>query len=120
LILETTDFDLREVVESAIELHAARASQKKLELIVQIGEAVPTLLRGDPLRLRQVLLNLVGNAVKFTSRGEVFLDVSAAGRMKPSRNLRFEIHDSGIGIAPDVIAHLFQPFTQADESTTRR
>ena len=120
LILETTDFDLREVVESAIELHAARASQKKLELIVQIGEAVPTLLRGDPLRLRQVLLNLVGNAVKFTSRGEVFLDVSAGRQDEASAELRFEIHDSGIGIAPDVIAHLFQPFTQADESTTRR
>ena len=76
LTLEATDFDLWEVVESAIELHAARAAQKKLELITQIGEDVPTLLRGDPLRLRQVLLNLVGNAIKFTSSGEVFLDVS--------------------------------------------
>jgi signal transduction histidine kinase/response regulator of citrate/malate metabolism len=120
LTLETTDFDLWEVVESAIELHAAHASQKNLELIIQVGEDVPTLLRGDPLRLRQVLLNLVGNAIKFTSHGEVFLDVSIDRQDDTSAELRFEIHDTGIGIAPDVIAHLFQPFTQADESTTRR
>jgi signal transduction histidine kinase/AmiR/NasT family two-component response regulator len=120
LTLETTDFDLWEVVESAIELHAARASQKKLELITQVGEDVPTLLRGDPLRLRQVLLNLIGNAIKFTERGEVFLDVSIERQTDTSAELRFEIHDTGIGIAPEVISHLFQPFTQADESTTRR
>ena len=120
LTLETTDFDLWEVVESAIELHAARATQKKLELITQVGEDVPTLLRGDPLRLRQVLLNLVGNAIKFTSQGEVFLDVSVDRQDDTGAELRFEIHDTGIGIAPDVISHLFQPFTQADESTTRR
>ena len=120
LTLETTDFDLWEVVESATELHAARAAQKKLELITQIGEEVPTLLRGDPLRLRQVLLNLVGNAIKFTSSGEVFLDVSLERQDDTTANVRFEVHDSGIGIAEDVIPNLFQPFTQADDSTTRR
>ena len=120
LTLETTDFDLWEVVESAIELHAARAAQKKLELIMQVGEDVPILLRGDPLRLRQVLLNLIGNAIKFTASGEIFLDVSIERQDDTSAELRFEIHDTGIGIAPEVIAHLFQPFTQADESTTRR
>jgi len=120
LTLETTDFDLWEVVESATELHAARAAQKKLELITQIGEEVPTLLRGDPLRLRQVLLNLVGNAIKFTSSGEVFLDVSLERQDDTTANVRFEVHDSGIGIAEDVIPNLFRPFTQADDSTTRR
>jgi signal transduction histidine kinase/response regulator of citrate/malate metabolism len=120
LTLETTDFDLWEVVESATELHAARAAQKKLELITQIGEEVPTLLRGDPLRLRQVLLNLVGNAIKFTSCGEVFLDVSLERQDDTSANVRFEVHDSGIGIAEEVIPRLSQPFTQADDSTTRR
>jgi signal transduction histidine kinase/response regulator of citrate/malate metabolism len=120
LTLETTEFDLWEVAESAIELHAARAAEKKLELIIQIGDEVPTQLRGDPLRLRQVLLNLIGNAIKFTGRGEVFLDVSVARQDDATAELRFEIHDTGIGISPDVIPHLFQPFTQADESTTRR
>jgi signal transduction histidine kinase/CheY-like chemotaxis protein len=120
LTLETTDFDLWEVVESATELHAARAAQKKLELITQIGEEVPTLLRGDPLRLRQVLLNLVGNAIKFTSCGEVFLDVALERQDDTTASVRFEVHDSGIGIAEEVIPRLFQPFTQADDSTTRR
>jgi two-component system, sensor histidine kinase and response regulator len=120
LTLETTDFDLWEVVESATELHSARAAQKKLELITQIGEEVPTLLRGDPLRLRQVLLNLVGNAIKFTSSGEVFLDVALDRQDDTTASVRFEVHDSGIGIAEEVIPRLFQPFTQADDSTTRR
>jgi signal transduction histidine kinase/response regulator of citrate/malate metabolism len=120
LTLETTDFVLWEIVESAIELHAARAAQKRLELVTQVGEEVPTLLRGDPLRLRQVLLNLVGNAIKFTSRGEVFLDVSLDRQDDATAEVRFEIRDTGIGIAEDVIPRLFHPFTQADESTTRR
>jgi signal transduction histidine kinase/response regulator of citrate/malate metabolism len=120
LTLEATDFDLWDVVESAMELHAARAAQKKLELITQIREEVPSLLRGDPLRLRQVLLNLVGNAIKFTSSGEVFLDVSLDRQDDTTAEVRFEVHDTGIGIEEDVIPRLFQAFTQADESTTRR
>jgi signal transduction histidine kinase/response regulator of citrate/malate metabolism len=120
LTLETTDFDLWEVVESAIELHAARAAQKKLELVTQIREDVPSLLRGDPLRLRQVLLNLVGNAIKFTSSGEVFLDVSLDRQDNTTADVRFEIHDTGIGIEKEVLPRLFQAFTQADDSTTRR
>ena len=120
LTLETTDFSLWEVAESTVELHAARAAEKKLELIIQIGDEVPTQLRGDPLRLRQVLLNLIGNAIKFTASGEVFLDIAVGRQDDASAELRFEIHDTGIGISADVIPHLFQPFTQADESTTRR
>ncbi len=120
LSLEVMDFDLWEVVESTIELPAARAVQKKLELITSIGDGVPTRLRGDPHRLRQILLNLLGNAIKFTERGEVFLDVNLARQEGDNADLRFEIHDTGIGIPEDVLPRLFHPFTQADESTTRR
>ncbi len=118
--IETVDFDLSEVVESVTELHAARACEKKLELISELDDNVPTALRGDPLRLRQVLLNLVGNAIKFTRKGEVFLKVrrerSEAG---PEANLIFEVRDTGIGIPADAVPRLFQPFSQADDSTTR-
>ena len=120
LSLEVMDFDLWEVVEGTIELPAARAVQKKLELITSIGDGVPTRLRGDPHRLRQILLNLLGNAIKFTERGEVFLDVTLARQEGDNAELRFEVHDTGIGIPEDVIPRLFHPFTQADESTTRR
>ena len=120
LTLEAMDFDLSEVVETTIELPAARAVQKKIELITSIGDGVPTKLRGDPHRLRQVLLNLLGNAIKFTERGEVFLDVTLAHLDGDNAMLRFEVHDTGIGIPDDVLPRLFRPFTQADESTTRR
>ena len=120
LTLETMDFDLWEVVESTIELPATRAVQKKLELITAIGDGVPTRLRGDPHRLRQVLLNLLGNAIKFTEHGEVFLDVSLLRQNDSTAEIRFEVHDTGIGIPEEVVPRLFHPFTQADESTTRR
>jgi len=120
LSLEMMDFDLWEVVEGTIELPAARAVEKKLELITAIGDGVPTRLRGDPHRLRQILLNLLGNAIKFTERGEVFLDVTLARQDASTAELRFEVHDTGIGIPEDILPRLFHPFTQADESTTRR
>jgi signal transduction histidine kinase/two-component SAPR family response regulator len=120
LDLETTDFNLWEVVESTIDLHATRASQKGLELISQIGDDVPSRVRGDPLRLRQVLLNLVGNAVKFTERGEVFLNASVIRQHETSAEVRFEIRDTGVGIPADALPRLFQAFSQADDSTTRR
>ena len=120
LTLETVDFDLNELIEGTIELHAARACEKKLELISEIDENVPTWLRGDPLRLRQVLLNLLGNALKFTEHGEVFLHVSLERQDEDAVRLCFAVQDSGIGIPADIIPRLFQPFSQADESTTRR
>ena len=120
LTLETVDFELSELVESTIDLHAVRACEKKLELISEIDDDVPTRLRGDPLRLRQVLLNLLGNALKFTERGEIFLHVSLERQDEVTARLCFAVRDSGIGIPADVIPHLFQPFSQADESTTRR
>jgi signal transduction histidine kinase/PleD family two-component response regulator len=120
ITLEKVDFDLGEVVESTVELHAVRACEKKLELITEIDDDVPTALRGDPLRLRQVLLNLLGNALKFTTRGEIFLKVLLQRQHDDTVELGFEVHDTGIGIPDDALPRLFQPFSQADESTTRR
>ncbi|HTX66749.1 MAG TPA: response regulator [Opitutaceae bacterium] len=120
LTLETVDFDLTEIVEGTTELHAARACEKKLELIAEIDEEVPAWLRGDPLRLRQVLLNLLGNALKFTERGEVYLHVSLERQDEDTARLCFAVRDTGIGIPPEALPRLFQPFCQADESTTRR
>jgi PAS domain S-box-containing protein len=113
--LEEQDFDPREVVELAVELFASRARGKGLELSVAAGPDLPAAVRGDPGRLRQVLLNLVGNAVKFTERGSVRVGVAAA-----PDGLRFEIVDTGIGIPAESFARLFQSFSQVDGSTTRR
>jgi signal transduction histidine kinase/response regulator of citrate/malate metabolism len=120
LTLEAVEFDLTELIEGTTELHAARACEKKLELIAEIDDDVPTWLRGDPLRLRQVLLNLLGNALKFTERGEVYLHVSLERQNEDTVQLCFAVRDTGIGIPADIIPRLFQPFSQADESTTRR
>ena len=120
LTLESVDFDVNELVEGTTELHAARACEKKLELIAEVDDDVPAWLRGDPLRLRQVLLNLLGNALKFTERGEVFLRVSLERQDEDTVQLCFAVHDTGIGIPADALPRLFQPFCQADESTTRR
>ena len=121
LELEKIDFDLTEAVQLALDLQSESAARKSLELVLEIDPAIPTIVRGDPVRLRQVLLNLVGNAVKFTDRGEVVVRVTAAKSTAAERTgLCFEIIDSGVGIAPDVQSTLFQPFVQADSSTTRR
>jgi two-component system sensor histidine kinase/response regulator len=118
LELEHIDFDLTDQVQSAVHLHAANAAQKGLELIVDIDPAAPAYVCGDPVRLRQILLNLVGNAIKFTASGEIGVHVRpATGR--PGR-VCFEVTDTGIGIPADVQSSLFQAFVQADSSTTRR
>ena len=120
LELESIDFDLRQAVESAIDLCADRAAAQKLELIAEIDPAIPDMLRGDPSRLRQVLLNFVSNALKFTPAGEVVARVTldeAAGREVV---LRFSVRDTGIGIAPEALGRLFERFTQADGSMARR
>ena len=117
--LESVDFNLDEQLRVAIELQAEGAQCKGLELVMQIDSAVPTTVRGDPVRLRQILLNLVGNAIKFTEKGEVSVAVSLQERRAEGHVLLFEITDTGIGISPTVQAALFRPFVQADSSTTR-
>jgi two-component system, sensor histidine kinase and response regulator len=120
LSLESIDFNLRSAVEEMVELPALTAHQKGLEFIYHIHSEVPSLLVGDPGRLRQVLLNLTGNAVKFTSSGEIFLEVSLEQETADHVLLRFNVTDTGIGISPETQIRLFRSFYQADSSTTRR
>jgi len=120
LELEELDFDLRETVESVCDLLAQRAHDKALELVVVVDEPVPDALVGDAGRLRQVLMNLIGNAVKFTEKGEVSVRVSLGSSDPQGVGLRFEVRDTGIGISPEALPRLFHAFVQADGSTTRR
>jgi two-component system sensor histidine kinase/response regulator len=120
LAIEVIEFDLAEIVEGAAELVAEPAQTKGLELLTWVHEEVPRLLRGDPGRLRQVLTNLVGNAVKFTERGEVVVDVSKERETDSTVTLKFAVRDTGVGIPFDAQSRIFQAFTQADGSTTRR
>jgi two-component system, sensor histidine kinase and response regulator len=120
LELDISDFDLREVVEDASEILAYEAHTKGVELTVWVDEQVPAIVRGDAGRLRQVLTNLISNAVKFTPAGEVSVSVAAEERDDGRLQVRAEVCDTGIGIEPDRIAALFEPFLQEDTSTTRR
>ncbi|HSK38853.1 MAG TPA: PAS-domain containing protein [Arenibaculum sp.] len=120
LTLEANDFDLVSVVESVVELLAARATAKGIDLVSLVPAGVPTGLRGDAGRLRQVLLNLAGNAVKFTERGGVTVSVSLDGRDSGSARLHFDVTDTGIGIAAEQQTRLFREFTQADPGLSRR
>ncbi|WCJ58826.1 PAS domain-containing protein [Fontisphaera persica] len=120
LTFENVSFDLSEAVEGSVELLAERARAKGLEMGCWIHPDVPPCLRGDPGRLRQVLANLLGNAVKFTERGEVYAEVSVQERNPKEVTLKFLIRDTGIGIPADAQKRLFQAFTQADGSVTRK
>ena len=120
LSLEAVEFDPRDVTEKALETLAIRAHEKGLELMVRFAPAVPEVALGDPLRLGQVLINLVGNAIKFTSRGQVLVSVEPHSSSAASIGLEFCVTDTGIGISPDKLHLLFQPFTQADSSTSRK
>jgi signal transduction histidine kinase/DNA-binding response OmpR family regulator len=118
--LEVIDFDLPTVVDETVEILAARAQEKGLELIPFVIPEVPRSLRGDPGRLRQLLLNLVSNAIKFTECGEVVVRVESQPRPDDRVMLRFEVADTGMGIPADRMDRLFQVFSQVDSSTTRK
>ena len=120
LTFERLDFELDRTVGAALDLLAERAVAKGLELMLSWDPAVPTHLRGDPARLRQVLTNLVGNAVKFTPRGEILVRVSLADETDREVLIRCEVEDTGVGIADAVKPRLFEAFVQGDGSTTRR
>ncbi|MEI7990668.1 MAG: GAF domain-containing protein, partial [Chloroflexota bacterium] len=124
LELEYTAFELRECLESAIDLLATRAAEKKLDLAVEIGENVPPAILGDVTRLRQVVINLLNNAVKFTDQGEVVLSVALDTSQAPAEagkiRLHFAVRDTGIGIPEDRLDRLFQSFSQVDASTSRK
>ena len=120
LAVELHDFELRPAVEAVVDLFSEVTSQKKLSLGILFDHSLPRYVRSDAGRIRQVLTNLVGNAVKFTAKGEVLVHVDVRERRGSRLVVRFAVRDTGIGIGPDVLPRLFQPFTQADASTTRR
>jgi two-component system, sensor histidine kinase and response regulator len=120
LELECIDFNLRTLVEDVLGQFAERAQTKGLEITGLVHAAVPTGLRGDPGRLRQILTNFVSNAIKFTREGDVTVQAFLEKDLSDAVVIRFEVTDTGIGIPPEVQARLFQPFTQADSSTSRQ
>jgi signal transduction histidine kinase/DNA-binding response OmpR family regulator/HAMP domain-containing protein len=120
LDLESTDFKLDEVITSVTTLTAQKAHDKGLEFLAHVAPGIPEVLLGDPLRLGQILTNFVNNAVKFTEKGEIKLDIEQVERTGEKVQLKFAVHDSGIGMTKEQAAKLFQPFTQADMSTTRK
>jgi signal transduction histidine kinase/ligand-binding sensor domain-containing protein/DNA-binding response OmpR family regulator len=120
LDIESLDLDLRDSVEDVGGIMAFQAAAKNLELIVNVRPETPEHVLGDPQRIRQCLLNLVGNAIKFTQSGEVVLEVGAIGQRNGRTLVHFEVRDTGIGVPQQALDRLFMPFTQADSSTTRR
>ena len=120
LELESIDFNLSSTLEDTLDLMAERASQKQVELTGLVFPDVPTRLKGDPGRIRQILLNLIGNAIKFTNQGEVSVHVLFMGASESQVELQIHVWDTGIGIAPEAKDKLFHSFTQADSSTTRK
>jgi signal transduction histidine kinase/DNA-binding NarL/FixJ family response regulator len=120
LVLESREIDIRSLLESILSTLSLRSDHKGLALTSHIAPEVPRLLHGDPNRLRQILVNLLGNAIKFTDAGSVTVGVGAEGESSGRVSLRFDIQDTGIGIAQDQMARLFDAFTQVDSSSTRR
>jgi PAS domain S-box-containing protein len=118
--LEAAPFDLRDCLESALDVLAGKAAEKRLDLACWVEDGTPHAIVGDVTRLRQILLNLLNNAVKFTERGEVVLSVSARAVEERRYELQFAVRDTGIGIPPDRLGRLFQSFSQVDASTTRK
>jgi two-component system, sensor histidine kinase and response regulator len=120
LSMDSTEFKLLDILRSAMQAFAPAARQKDLKLRSEIAPGVPEILVGDPVRVRQVLINLVGNAVKFTARGEVNVAVTRESAAPPAVTLRFTVRDTGIGIPPEKQKLIFEAFSQADGSSTRK
>jgi hypothetical protein len=120
LTLERVEFDLHELLREQLALHQPLAGKKGLSLSLELADDVPRVVRADPLRIRQVLGNLVSNAVKFTEVGSVRVQVRVEDATTDTLRLAFDVHDTGPGIATEVLPRLFAPFEQADASTTRR
>ena len=118
--LEVLGFDLRQLLEQTLDLFVDQGRRKPIELALDVPPGLPAAVRGDPGRLRQILMNLIGNAVKFTERGDVVLRVAGPAAKDGKAVFRFEVTDTGIGIAPEHQTRLFESFVQADASTTRR
>ena len=120
LEIESINFNLPALIEDVAQMMAHRAHAKGLELIVDVAEDIPVNISSDPSRIRQVLTNLMGNAIKFTDQGEVIVQARKVTDTKDPLHISFSVQDTGIGMSPAEQENLFQPFTQADESTTRR
>jgi signal transduction histidine kinase len=120
LDMDPIEFKVREIVQGVTQTFVSAAHQKNLKLDSRIANEVPEVLVGDPLRLRQILVNLVGNAVKFTTRGEVAVGVSLESVGEQNVRLRFTIRDTGVGIPPEKLKVIFEAFSQADNSSTRK
>jgi PAS domain S-box-containing protein len=120
LAVESVGFKLEQVLEQLTTIVSPRANEKKLEFLISVDKDVPAAIQGDPMRLAQILINLCNNAVKFTDEGSVVVGISTVEKGTESAKLRFTVKDDGIGIKSDKIQELFQPFTQADASTTRK
>lgn len=120
LVVERYPFDPRQCVEDVVEIVAAQAAEKGLEVVYEVDESTPRVLAGDAGRLRQVLLNLVGNAVKFTDRGEVVIRADARPIENGEHEIHFRVQDTGVGIAPDRLPGLFRPFVQVDATVARQ
>lgn len=118
--LEKRPFDLKACIEESFDVVAQKALGKNLDLLYLVDSQVPTFVIGDTTRLRQVLINLVGNAIKFTEKGEIVIHVQSLGETGDRMRLQYSVKDTGIGIPPDRIERLFKPFSQVDSSTTRR
>ena len=120
MVLESIDFELRAVINEAVTTMQVKAQQKNLRLVTEIADQLPLIVRGDPTRLRQILLNLIGNAIKFTEQGEVVVAVAEQWRTNEEVGLHFTVRDTGIGIPQQQLDKVFEAFQQADASTTRR
>ncbi len=117
--LACVDFPLRRTMQDVVTTQKPRAFQKQLQLAMSVDDDVPDLVHGDPLRFKQIVLNLLGNALKFTEQGGVTLSLSLVARQRDKAVLRLVVRDTGIGMAPDVLERIFAPFEQADSTTTR-